>query len=106
MHEADRSGQWAWIDTTRKRRSVKDGGEGEKVISLKDAMISLVDDLDHGVRMYMASGVTSLFYCDSSKESHVSHVTLLPREEQEVVYQRVLAVLQDAYQVMVHCDIS
>ena len=101
MLEADRGGEWAWIDAARKRRSSKDGGEGERVTSLKDAMVSLANDVDHGVRMHMASAVTSLFFCGDSEKSHDSHVTLLPREEQEKIYQQVLAMLQDAYQVMV-----
>ena len=103
MLEADRGGKWVWIDTVRKRRGAKDGGEGEKSTSLKDAMVSLVNDVDHGVRMHMASAVTSLFFCDGSKKSHDSHVMLLPRDEQEKVYQQVLTMLQDAYQVMVSC---
>ena len=103
MLEADRGGEWAWVDAVRKKRSSKDEGEGEKMTSLKDAMISLANDVDHGVRMHMASAVTSLFFCDSSKKSHDSHVMLLPREEQEKVYQQVLSMLQDAYQVMVSC---
>ena len=101
MLEADRGEEWAWIDAVRKRRSSKDGGEGERMTSLKDAMVSLANDVDHGVRMHMASAVTSLFFCGDSKKSHDSHVMLLPREEQEKVYEQVLAMLQDAYQVMV-----
>ena len=101
MLEADRGGEWACIDAVRKRQSSKDGGEGERVTSLKDAMVSLANDVDHGVRMHMASAVTSLFFCADSKKSHDSHVMLLPREEQEKVYEQVLAMLQDAYQVMV-----
>ena len=101
MLEADRGGKWAWIDAVRKRRGSKDGGEGERKTNLKDAMVSLANDVDHGVRMHMASAVTSLFFCDDSTKSHDSHVMLLPREEQEKIYQQVLAMLQDAYQVMV-----
>ena len=101
MLEADRGGEWAWIDAMRKRRGSKDGGEGERKTNLKDAMVSLANDVDHGVRMHMASAVTSLFFCDDSTKSHDSHVMLLPREVQEKIYQQVLAMLQDAYQVMV-----
>lgn len=103
MFEADRSGQWAWIDATRKRRSPKEGGDREKM-SLKDAMISLLHDADHGVRMHMATTITTLFFCDGSKESHDSHVTLLPRQEQEKVYDQINAMLQRANQVKVRCQ--
>ena len=105
MLEADRASEWAWIDAMRKRRSSKDRGEGERVTSLKDAMVSLANDVDHSVRMHMASAVTSLFFCDDSKKSHDGHVMLLPREEQDKIYQQVLSMLQEAYQVMVSCHL-
>ena len=101
MLEADRGGEWAWIDAVRKRRGSKDGGEGERKTNLKDAMVSLANDVDHGVRMHMASAVTSLFFCDDSTKSHDSHGILLSRKQQKNIYQQVQAMHQDAYQVMV-----
>ena len=100
--ETDRKGKWAWIDPI-KRRSSKEGAAGEKVTDLKDAMLSLAKDGDHGVRMHMAYAITTLFYSD---ESHDSHVTLLPRKEQQKVYDKIFAMLQEAYQVKVcsHCN--
>ena len=101
MLEADRGGKWAWIEATRKRRSPKEGGAGDKTTSLKDAMISLLNDADHRVRMHMATAVTSLFFCGGCEESHDSQVTLIPRKDQESIYDKILAMLQDANQVMV-----
>ena len=104
MLEADRKGEWAWIDTI-KRRSSKEGAAGEKVTRLKDAMLSLAKDNDHGVRMHVAHAITTLFYSD---ESHDSHVILLPQKEQQKVYDKIFAMLQEAYKVKVwsHCSIS
>lgn len=101
MLEADREGKWAWIDALKKRRSPKEGAPGERTTSLKDALISLCNDVDHGVRMHMSTAITSLFFYNVSEGSCDSHVTLLPRQEQEKVYQQILAVLEDANKVMV-----
>ena len=100
MFEADRGGKWVWIDAVKRRRSSKDGGEVESVTSLKDALVSLTNDVDHGVRMHMATAITSLFFYDGSR-SHDNQVTLVSREEQEQVYQQVLVMLQNAYLVQV-----
>ena len=103
MLESDREGKWAWIEAMRKRRSPKSGGSGERITTLKDALISLCNDADHAVRMHMASAITTLFFRDSTERSCDRHVTLLPRKEQEEVYEQILAMLDDAYKVMVSC---
>ena len=101
MLEVDREGKWAWIDAIRKKRSPREGGSGERTTSLKDALISLCNDVDHGVRMHMSTAITSLFFYNVSEGSCDSHVTLLPRKEQEKVYEQIFAVLEDSNKVMV-----
>ena len=95
--EADRKGKWVWIDTV-KRQSSKEGSSRDKVLNLKDVVVSMANDDDHRVRMHMATAITTLFYCHEARDSHV---VLLPRKEQEKVYEKIFAMLQEDYQVKV-----
>lgn len=57
----------------------------------------MVNSDSHCVRMHMARVVTTLFYCKDSDGVG----SLLPRAEQEEVYEQITQMLHKAYQVSV-----
>ena len=62
---------------------------------LRSAVIRMVNDQDHSVRMYMARVVSSLYREGKGAWS------LLPRPEQEEVFQQVSEMLKKAHMVQV-----
>ena len=63
-------------------------------ISIQDALLMMVDDPDHAVRMHMAKVVTSLHYVAGSNE-------LVSREKQLQIFQQVLNMLKEAHLISV-----
>ena len=59
-----------------------------------------MNDSDHCVRVYMARSIATLFLegcgSESCDRSVVSHVTLLPKEEQESIFENVSEMLKKA----------
>ncbi len=69
---------------------------------LCEALVHMVNDSSHCVRMHMATVVAVLYYSrTSSKWVELGMGPLLPRAEQEEVFQQVTKMLQKAYQVSV-----
>ena len=63
-------------------------------MSLQDALLMMVNDQDHAVRMHMAKVVTSLHYTAGSKE-------LVSKEEQLEIFKKVSDMLQKAHLISV-----
>ena len=72
--------------------------EGE--LSLCEALVRMVNDSDHAVRMHMAWAVTVL-YRSRVEGVELGAWPLLSREEQRDVFQQVNKMLQKAYLVTV-----
>ena len=64
-------------------------------LPLRAALVQMVNDLDHSVRMYMAKAVSSLHHGGQGVWS------LLPRPDQEEVFQQVSEMLKKAHMVQV-----
>ena len=103
LFEGDSSNTWTSIVVKKRRKK----GEApiEQFLSLRDALIQMVNDSDHCVRMYMARSIATLFLewsgGESCDRSDVSHVTLLPREEQESIFEKVSEMLKKAHMMEV-----
>lgn len=89
-------------------KNKKKRGEGSPVcrnVSVGEALIQMVDDGDHCVRMCMAKMVSSLYLdahqMDGYYQSPNTSVPLLPRKEQESIYGKILDTLNKAEMVEV-----
>ena len=83
---------WTNLIVKIKKRKGEGSAEAQQ-IGVREALIQMVEDSDHCVRMCMAKIVSSL-YLDTKwgrpqQRSCDSHVLLLPRKEQESVFERV-----------------
>lgn len=96
----------SWTNLIVKSKKKKGEGPAEvQELSVREALIQMVEDTDHCVRMCMAKIVSSL-YLDTKlgrplQQSCDSHVLLLPRKEQESVFERVTETLHKADMVEV-----
>ena len=70
--------------------------DSDEEITLREALIRMVNDPDHSVRMHLAKVVTSL-------HSGVAGATveLLPRQDQLETFQQIYNMLRKAYMISV-----
>lgn len=106
LHVADRDGTWTCL--TSKRRKKSDVQES-KNLTVRQALIKIVNDSDHAVRMHVAKAITFLFVTTSKTTAlanrlsvPVSHdsVVLLSRQTQEQTFEEVLEMLQLAHNIL------
>ena len=96
----------SWTNLIVKSKKKKGEGPAEvQEIGVREALIKMVEDSDHCVRMSMAKIVSSL-YLDTKQGSPLpdscdSHVLLLPMKEQESIFERVTETLHKADMVEV-----
>ena len=67
----------------------------ETAVTLHDALISMIHDPDHYVRMFMARNVPVLYVADQRT------LQLVSRECQLETFEKVSGMLQNAHQVVV-----
>ena len=100
LFEHDRSCNWTTI--TVKKRKKKGESFEESSLNLRDALVQMVNDVDHGVRMHMASAIATLFVAENNRSrSCAGHVTLLSHNEQEKTYETIEQMLHKAHLVTV-----
>lgn len=101
LHSADREGKWT--DLTSKKRKRSDRGSQEApTLSVRQALVKMVNDSDHAVRMHVAVAITSLFVtCQPmphlSGPGSQDSVVLLSSQSQEETFQQVLEMLRLAH---------
>ena len=109
LHGADSAGAWSAL-TKRKRKKSKPGGPSQEPpsLSVQQALIKMVNDSDHTMRMRVAQAVASLFLSTGKESAHTSRASDLPlpcdegrvslsRAHQENIFQQVLGALQLAF---------
>lgn len=92
LFEEDRASLWSKIIVKKKRK--KGDVSSELLLSPKEALVLMINDSDHYVRMYMAQTIATLFVKGCSTESCDGHVTLLHKEEQEGIFENVSKMLK------------
>ena len=92
------------IIKSKKRKS--EGSPESRMIDVREALIQMVDDSDHCVRMCMAKIVSSLYLDVNQMETYCQSVEaalpLLPRKEQESIFEKVSQTLTKAEMVEVN----
>jgi hypothetical protein len=103
VHAADSSAVWSSL----KQRGKKAGGAtGQSDVSVGQALINLVHDNDHVMRMHMAGAVTTLFLAAKDRISRAAVLSeswpcdrfaLLSCALQEETFQQIMTKLQLAF---------
>ena len=99
LHSADRDSTWTHL-TPKKRK--KSDTQDSQSLTVPQAVVRMVNDVDHAVRMHVAACITSLFIATTKATNQipglVSHdVVLLSRQNQNKMFKEVLEVLKLAY---------
>lgn len=104
LHAADWEGTWTSL-TQRRRKRASTQSESHTT-TIRHALITMVNDSDHSVRMHVARAITSLFSrsvvqtgTTNGLSEPMSHdrVMLLSNKDQEDTFQEVLEMLHLAY---------
>ena len=105
LHAADREGVWSSLKQRRRKRTQSQKVPESQVVTAREALVAMVNDSDHGVRMHVAKAITSLYVTTtkdrspSSRQSSHDTVTLLSCNAQEKTFRQVYEMLQLAYVV-------
>lgn len=98
LHAADMHGSWSSLVQRKKKK----GPSNSSPVTVCQAMIRMVNDVDHAVRMNVARAVTALFLSPArSRVSDCARVTstvlLLDQKGQEETFHQVMDSLRLAY---------
>ncbi len=90
-----------WTNVVIKGKKKKGEGKTEqRKIVVREALIEMVEDADHCVRMFMAKIVSSLYLDPHRVEGYYQSMLdappLLPRNEQEIIFEKVSQMLTKA----------
>lgn len=110
LYAVDRENTWSSL-TQRKKKKQRSESLGPHIVSARQALVAMVNDGDHAVRMHVARAITNLFiarFRSRSSERRVSEssgvlsmsrqrIVLLSCKEQEETFQKVLEMLQPAF---------
>lgn len=98
LHAADMQCTWTSL-MQRKKKAHPDPSP----VTIRQALVRIVNDVDHAVRMHVASSVTSLFLFSVHVRSRgddrtlARNVVLLDRRRQEETFHQVMDSLRLAY---------
>ena len=107
LHSADRDAVWSSLCLRRKKKSAAHSDPQElDTLSPRQALVTMVNDGDHMIRMHVAKAITSLFVapgdstvsgggCNPSRDGTV----LLSRAAQEQTFEQVMEMLTLAHVV-------
>ena len=100
-----KSSPWTNVIIKSKKRKSEGGSPDSKTIKVREALIQMVNDSDHCVRMCVAKIVSSLYLDVHRMEAYYQSVEatlpLLPRREQESIFEKVSQTLTKAEMVEV-----
>ncbi len=102
LHAVDREGTWSSLSERKRKRAQP---QESKTVTTKEALVTMVNDSDHGVRMHVAKAITSLYITATKSKSPAktasTHplLTLLSCGAQEKTFKQVFEMLQLAYVV-------
>ena len=98
LYAVDRDNAWTSLTLKKKKRS---SSQAPGVVSVKQALVMMVNDSDHVVRMHVATAITSLYVAATvggaqATTPSTSHdrLVLLSCAGQEETFERVLETLQ------------
>ena len=111
IHAADSSSEWSTLKQRRKKRAAaKQSDATHPDMSARQALIKLVYDRDHIVRMHVARAVTTLFFAPAkggvpytagtnqmSRTRSCDNAALLSSALQKETFQQIMEVLQLAF---------
>ena len=98
LQAADKEGVWSGLSQRKRKRTQS---QESQVVSAKEALVMMVNDSDHGVRMHVAKAITSLFMTTTKATRTANRfstapdtVALLNCSAQGETFKQVFEVLQ------------
>ena len=101
----DREGVWSNLTQKKTKRSPPDKSqESRRTVTAREALVMMVNDCDHGMRMHVAKAITSLYTTSTKEKTSAgrsgnlsaphSTMTLLSCTAQEETFKQVFEKLQ------------
>lgn len=109
IYAADSAAAWSGLKQRRKRRGAAQSDPKDLSVSVRQALIKMVNNSDHVMRMHVASAITKLYFMargrvhtsrvsnQVSKVQSCDRMILLSCAQQEETFQEIYEMLQLAF---------